>query len=130
MYLDSFTIFAPYDGVLEGNPDSINRKVLESTIPDKASTLLPGFSSGDKLPLYIRQPKASGNHCQFPRHTCLALLKGPVVTSLPDGDDPWVTGSRVIYCWFTDNLDEPLTKLISDGLAPFDWNKVAENYGY
>ena len=122
-----------YEGILEGNPKSINTFILKKRIPTLAAHKLFGYNKPDGIPLYIRQPdERKPEHpedWQFPRYVCFALLEGPKVEGPPNPDDDWTLGSRVAYCWFTDDVSKPISEIVAAGLEPFDWNAVAQNWG-
>jgi hypothetical protein len=132
--LNKFAYEYAYEGILEGDPDYINRMILEKGVPKLAAHKLFSCNSPEGLPIYVQKPAKrksdDKSDWRFPRYICFALLHGPKVEGRPDPDDEWSEGSRVAYCWFTDDVSRPIQEIVAAGLAPFDWNAVAENWGF
>jgi hypothetical protein len=131
--LSKFAYEDTYEGILEGNPDAINAYILRKRVPTLAANKLFGCSTADGIPLYIRQPgKRTSPHArdwQFPRYVCFALLECQKLQESPGPDEEFILGSRVAYCWFTDDVSKPISEIMAAGIEPFDWNAVAENWG-
>ena len=127
--LQTFAFQHTYAGILEGNMKAINRSILQERVPERAIVLLFDLAPNKPWPIYVRQPKADRKTGRFPKYVCFALLDGPLVKGRPDSDDEWTSGSRVGYCWFTDEVDLRVSGLLAAGLEPFDWDKIAENWG-
>ncbi len=130
--LHSFGVKSTYEGILEGDPEYINQMILAECVPQAAARILFGRKDCEGLPIHIRKPadKKDRFSWRFPKFVCFALLRGPAVPVPSDPDEEWTIGAQAAYCWFTDNVDMPLSELVSTGLEPFDWDKIAENWGY
>lgn len=123
-----------YNGFLGGDPIKINNHIIEEVVPEWAAMKIFNRKNANELPIYVKQPQktttSDPRNWRFPKFVCFVLLQSSKVEGRPESEDDDVLGSRVAYCWFTDNINLPIDDLVAAGVEPFDWDKVAENWGY
>ena len=119
-----------YDGMLEGDPEYINKHICLEILPTVANE---AFFEGrcDNVPIHIRIPEQKqppstlGKKWMFPRCCCFALLYGPL--QFAEGHDrSFQRRSMAVYCWFVDNVNLSPEKELDMALEPFDWDAVAK----
>jgi hypothetical protein len=122
LWIQQFYFKPTYLGVLEGTIRYINQETI-SCLPEKANAIF----RVSRTAVYFQMPTAEHLERPLPDFLCMAL-----VTSKPVEDetyDEYTLYSRVVCCWFTNDLNRTVGDLIRDGIHPFPWEKYAENWG-
>ena len=120
--LSSFFIRSSYEGYLEGNIPSINRRILEE-LPKEVAIMFWGESS-ETVHVHVVPPCYSDKE-RLPKYVCFALLCSSPVKGRHDSENSeW---SECACCWFTSDPNLPIIELVRHGVKPFDWEKAAIN---
>jgi len=138
--IEEFHIETTYGSFLEGTTQGINLLLMRGLVGrveskyfafEKQMNLAEAERRGKKppkkirFPLHLPKPTAEEMLHPFPAFFCMAAVTGHPVENAKTSPD--AISSRVYCCWFTDDINLPVTELVRKGIRPFDWDAVAEN---
>jgi len=138
--VESFHIETTYSTFIEGTLAGINRMLIGGLAGrvernyfsyEKLAEYMIAEHHGKKppkkirFPLHLPKPTAEEMLHPFPEFFCMAAVTGHPVENAKTSPD--AIYSRVYCCWFTDDINLPVTELVRKGIRPFDWDAIAEN---
>jgi len=114
VFMTQFKMVGTYRGQMEGTPEALSQR-LRRDIAQRAEEEMPPAK-----PLAVVLPLAGA----LPSWMCIGEFESRRGVKHKDPD----YSSSLYVCWFTDDLSEPLNKLIQQPLSQVDWEQKAEDY--
>lgn len=124
--VSGFFAESTYAGFLEGSVSRMNSAIVES-LPNKVEQVFATGQGPKAIAIRFARPTAGKMAKPLPQYLCLVRLTSHPIPN--ETCDEYTTGSHIVCAFFTDDLDRPVSALVSDHITAFNWAKLAENYG-